>query len=382
MKASLTSESLVEMATAPSIQPPSTQPFTEKQLIDKLLELSLNPQSAAKNVLAFQQMSDTDRSEFLRLADMHHVIIRTLEPLSKAAVAAGDFELQRWANEAIAKETARVTNALTMLHEICSTLEASGCPVTVMKSLDHFPDLGSDLDLYTTAPSDRVISTMTGKLNAKLSPRSWGDRIAQKWNFEVPGLPESVEIHVQRLGQMGEHQGLAKRFNSRRVEKTVLGKTFYVPAPEERIVVATLQRMYRHFYFRVCDVVNSSAIVESGQLNFAELKKATDAVGIWPGVASYLMIVSDFVRKYRGRGLELPIDVIQASTCGASVIDVRKSFLRVPIVSCGAPLYTTQITKTSLNGNVPGTLRLALLPYLAAAAAVAYKVTGSDKGVW
>lgn len=370
------------MATAPSIQPPRTLPLTEKQLIDKLLELSLNPQSAATNVSVFQQMSTQDREEFLRLADMHHVIIRTLEPLAGAAVAAGDFELQRWANLGIANERARVTNALTMLNEICSTLEENACPVTVMKSLDHFPDLGSDLDLYTTAPSDRVIATMTGKLGAKLSPRSWGDRIAQKWNFEVPGLPESVEIHVQRLGQMGEHQGLAKRFNSRRVEKTVLGMTFNVPAPEERIVVATLQRMYRHFYFRVCDIVNSSAIVESGALDFAELKKATDAVGIWPGVASYLMIVSDFVRKYRGRGLELPIDVIQASTCGASVIDVRKSFLRVPIVSCGAPLYTTQITKTSLNGNVPGTLRLALLPYLAAAAAVAYKVTGSDKGVW
>jgi hypothetical protein len=327
-------------------------------------------------------MTLEDRKEFIHLADMHHVVIRALEPVKTTATAAGDLELAAWADEAIKKESARVTNALTMLQEICNTLEAAGCPVTVMKSLDHFPDLGSDLDLYTTAPADRVIFTMTGKMGAKLSPRSWGDRIAQKWNFEVPGLPESVEIHVQRLGQMGEHQGLAKRFNTRRVEKTVIGKTFFVPAPEERIVVATLQRMYRHFYFRVCDIVNSSAIVESGQLDFVELKKATDAVGIWPGVASYLMIVSDFVRKYRGRGLELPIDVIQSSTCGASVIDVRKGFLRVPILSCGAPLYTTQITKTSLNGNVPGTLRLALLPYLATAAAVAYKVTGSDKGIW
>ena len=368
------------MATA-AIQPRNAF-LSEKQLIDKLLQLSLNPSSAAASISEVQAMNAEDRDEFLRLADMHHVIIRSLEPVVEAAKAVGDFELARWASEAIAKENSRVTNALTMLHEICSTLEAAGCPVTVMKSLDHFPDLGSDLDLYTTAPADRVIFTMTGKLGANLSPRSWGDRIAQKWNFEVPGLPESVEIHVQRLGQMGEHQGLAKRFSTRRVEKTVLGKTYYVPAPEERIVVATLQRMYRHFYFRVCDIVNSSAIVESGQLDFAELKQATDQVGIWPGIASYLMIVSDFVRKHRGRGLELPIEVIQSATCGANAIEVRKSFLRVPIVACGAPLYTTQITKTSLNGNVPGTLRLALLPYLAAAAAVAYKVTGSDKGVW
>lgn len=367
------------MATA-AIQPRTS--LNEKQLIDKLLQLSLNPQSATPTLPELQSMNEQDRAEFLRLADMHHVIVRALEPVAQAATAAGDLGLARWAADAIETERARVVNALTMLHDICNTLEAAGCPTTVMKSLDHFPDLGSDLDLYTTAPADRVIFTMTGKMGAKLSPRSWGDRIAQKWNFAVPGLPESVEIHVQRLGQMGEHQGLAKRFNTRRVEKTVLGKTFQVPAPEERIIVATLQRMYRHFYFRVCDMVNSANIVESGELDFAELKSITEQSGIWAGTASYLMIVSDFVRKYRGRGLSLPVEVIQAATCGGSVIEVRKGFLRVPIVSCGAPLYTQQITKTSLNGNVPGTFRLALLPYLAAAAAVAYKVTGSDKGVW
>jgi hypothetical protein len=251
-----------------------------------------------------------------------------------------------------------------------------------MKSLDHFPDLGSDLDLYTTASSSRVISVMQTKFNAKLLPRSWGDRIAQKWNFSIPGLPEAIEIHVQRLGQMGEHQSLARRFNSRRVVKTVQGKDFYVPAPEERIIVATLQRMYRHFYFRVCDVVNSSAIVESGALDLAELKRATEPSGIWQGAASYLMIVSDLIRRRRGYGLRLPALVTQAAVCSGDQIHVRDGFLRVPIFGCGANLYTGQITKASFNGDVGGTLRLGLLPYLAAAAAVSYKITGSDKGIW
>src|SRR3954469_6597958 len=214
----------IQMATA-VIQPRATS-LTEKQMVDKLLQLSLNPESAAGNLPLFQGMSVEDREEFLHLADMHHVIVRTLEPLAQAATAAGDTEVAAWTNAGIAKENARVVNALTILHDICNRLEAAGCPVTVMKSLDHYPDLGSDLDLYTTAPADRVIFTMTGKLGAKLSLRSWGDRIAQKWNFEVPGLPESVEIHVQRLGQMGEHQGLAKRFSTRRVEKSALGLSF------------------------------------------------------------------------------------------------------------------------------------------------------------
>jgi hypothetical protein len=48
----------------------------------------------------------------------------------------------------------------------------------------------------------------------------------------------------------------------------------------------------------------------------------------------------------------------------------------------GAALYTYQVTQTAMRGDVPGTLRLSLLPYLASAAAVAFKVTGSDKGIW
>ena len=81
------------------------------------------------------------------------------------------------------------------------------------------------------------------------------------------------------------------------------GNTFYVPAPEERIFAATLQRMYRHFYFRVCDILNATAIVESGKVDFRELRAAATAAGIWPGVASFLKIVSDYVQRYRGTPL-------------------------------------------------------------------------------
>lgn len=80
---------------------------------------------------------------------------------------------------------------------------------------------------------------------------------------------------------------------TRRTATTVDGLTFLVPAPEERLIVATLQRMYRHLYFRVCDIVNTMQLLEAGELNFDELKRAADLGGIWPGVARYLKIVCD-----------------------------------------------------------------------------------------
>jgi hypothetical protein len=92
--------------------------------------------------------------------------------------------------------------------------------------------------------------------------------------------------------------------------------------------------------------------------------------------------VSDLAKRHRGHGLRLPALVTEASVCGGDKIHVSNGFLRVPIFSCGANLYSGQITKASFNGDVEGTFRLGLLPYLAAAAAVSYKLTGSDKGIW
>lgn len=358
------------------------QKTKEQQNIHALSVLTLNPGKVDEVIPHLAGLTPEEREDFLKLADSHHVILRALTPVHNATLTNGHSDLGAWAAGAIEQENARIANALDFLNRICHELEAAGCPSTVMKSLDHWPDLGNDLDLYTNADERRLVRVLINKFNAHIEPRSWGDRLAQKWNFAIPGLRESVEFHVKRLGQTGEHIRLAQRFLARRMPKQVAGYTFLVPAPEERIVVATLQRMYRHFYFRVCDIVNSAALVESGALNYAELRHASKQAGIWPGVATYLMIVSDYVKQYRGQGLQLPAEVISAARFGGDKVHVRARFIRVPIMPQGAELYTRQLTHAALQGDVEGTFRLNLLPPLALAAAVAYKLTGSDKGVW
>jgi hypothetical protein len=251
-----------------------------------------------------------------------------------------------------------------------------------MKTLDHWPDLGNDLDLVSTGRSTNIVRVFTQKFNARVDARSWGDRLASKWNFTLPQLRESIETHVGRLGQTGEHIQLAQRFIDRRETVQVNGLEFFVPAPEERIFAATLQRMYRHFYFRVCDILNAASLVDSGRVNFLELRDAARQAGIWSGVASFLNIVSEYASQYRGSGLSLPAEVTEAATVGADKMYTRGRFLRVPIMPYGARLFMRQLGQMAMRGNVPATLRLSLLPPLASAAAVASKITGSDKGVW
>jgi hypothetical protein len=354
----------------------------EAEYLDALFTLTLSPAEASQAVELLATLSSQERSDFISLADSHHVVVRALTTARENAKGLGNQKLAEWTGQELDKEHKRISTALVYLQAICEELESANCPTTVMKSLDHYPDLGNDLDLYSTATEKAICDVMTGKFNAHIEPRSWGDRLANKWNFAIPGLRESVEVHVQRLGQTGEHTTLARRFVSRRVMKIVEEKTYFVPAPEERIVVATLQRMYRHFYFRVCDIVNSAAIAESGELNYDELRRSTESAGIWPGVATYLTIVSDHIKRYRGVPLALPDFVLAAARFGGKEIKPRARFLRVPVLPHGAALYTHQVTHAAARGDVPATFRLSLLPYLASAAAVAYKVTGSDKGVW
>jgi hypothetical protein len=355
---------------------------TEKDLICALSLLALAPERANEALEFITALDESGREQLLKLADSHHVLMRAQSVLHKAAQAAGDERIAYWSLRAIELEATRIGSAVSHLADIVCGLESNGCPVVVMKSLDHWPDLGNDLDLYSTATEQQVVDVFTNKLRAEIEQRSWGDRLAQKWNFQIPGLRESVEVHVQRLGQTGEHTAMAQRLVKRRQQRELMGHTFPVPAPEERVITATLQRMYRHFYFRICDIANTTAMVEQNLIDYRELERAANLGGIWPGVCTYLNIVSDYVAEHRGDGLSMPALVFEGAVCGGEQVEPRNLFLRVPIMPHGAALYTRQVRTTAMRGDMGATFRLSLLPPLASVAALAFKVTGSDKGIW
>jgi hypothetical protein len=346
----------------------STQP------IGFLSSLLLSPESS-------EHTEAPNLEACLDLAHKHHVVLRWLNFLLKTE-AGQDPQVQQWAGNALAQEQARIANALPFLENICNEFYSQGCDITVIKSLDHWPDLGSDLDLYSNAQPKDVIRIMKDRFKAEVAPRSWGDRLAGKWNFNIPGLPEAIEVHVGRLGQTGEHVAWASSIPKRSIRVQRAQYAFRVACPEDRLMISTLQRMYRHFYFRLCDIVDSTQLIEAGVVDFTRLRMYSESTGIWKGVATYLTIVSDYVKSFRGEALILPPAVRGASTFGGEKLTFKNGFLRVPIVPDSMRLYAAQLTNHAQHGEVKETFRLSLLPYLAAAAAVGQKLTGSDKGIW
>ena len=163
------------------------------------------------------RLDESSFSDFLDQAKTQRVLRRTLEVLDEnlsgartdSTVDKVDFELFQ--------EQERAKTAISFLRAIVDNFERRGHPVMVMKTLDHWPDTGSDLDLLVSAPEPTVCGIFESEMGAERQPQSWGDRLACKFNFRVPGLPELVEVHVGCLGQTGEQKNLANRLLSRRV---------------------------------------------------------------------------------------------------------------------------------------------------------------------
>jgi Uncharacterised nucleotidyltransferase len=325
-------------------------------------------------------LDEIDLHQLLHLAEVHHVTVRFIEAIQGANSRVES--LSRRLAAPLAAERERIANALVFVRRICAAFDEAGMPVTVIKSLDHWPDLGGDIDLYTSGDRDNVVELFRTRFGAILEAQSWGDRLANKWNFQLPGLPELVECHVRWLGQTGEQVALARRLEERRVRRRIGDYEFPVPAPEERIIVATLQRMYRHFYIRLCDIVNVANLVRGREVDFTELRKTADLGAIWPGVATLLVIVSEYVRAYGGDEISLPSHVLAAARFNREKTYVNKQFVRIPILPQAAELYTQQMIGIGASHNFRSMLRLSLLPALATAAFVGFRLTGSDKGIW
>src|SRR5208282_1195142 len=134
------------------------------------------------------------------------------------------------------------------------------------------------------ANAEDALQMMQQVFGAHIAPRSWGDRLARKWNFIVPGLQEAVEIHVGRLGQTGEQMAIANSLLDRARSMLIGGHSFCTASASDRLMISTLQRMYRHFYFRLCDIVDTVALADAAGIDYDTLRSSARFAGIWEGV--------------------------------------------------------------------------------------------------
>lgn len=320
---------------------------------------------------------------FLAKAEKQRVLRRILEVLqSNLPGTPQERATAEIVESALVKEQERLETALATLNEIVCTFERRGHFITIMKTLDHWPDTGSDLDLLVSADGRDICEIFETSFQAVRQPPSWGDRLAHKFNFRIPGLAELVEVHVGCLGQTGEHTALATGVLARSAKVTYDKYSLPVPIPEDRIVIATLQRMYRHYYIRLTDIVNIFSLMTQSQFDYGRLQNIAEPASVWEGVATLLTVVQQYGLRYGGGSVQLPQGVQIAAQFSADKTYLGHSFVRVPLIPQAANLFLRQFAGNGRRHNPKAMMRLSLLPLLATAAFVSFRLTGNDKGVW
>jgi len=119
-------------------------------LLSRLLLMPLDGYQSSSSTMVelrseVRNMSREEFDELVALANSNHVIVRSMEVFLDMMQAAKDDTRAAWAQSALIAERARITTALAFLEEICSAFEYEKYGVAVIKSLDHWPDIGSDL---------------------------------------------------------------------------------------------------------------------------------------------------------------------------------------------------------------------------------------------
>jgi hypothetical protein len=189
-----------------------SKPYTPSDdAITVLSHLLLSPHDSETSRLALE-ISREKVEDLLGLANTNHVIVRGLEVFITIAYRAREEVRAGWVATALAAERYRIEKAISFLHAVCAAFEEEGYDATVIKSLDHWPDLGSDLDLYSNAKPADICTLMQRRFDAKIASRSWGDRpIGPDWRTGFHSLLAARscpicrdrQLHISSAGRLG-----------------------------------------------------------------------------------------------------------------------------------------------------------------------------------
>src|ERR1700733_13346035 len=112
--------------------------------------------------------TEEELSAFIEFANLNHVVVRALEAVSTDAIAGVSERAALFCAASLAKEKQRISHAISFLEQISQKLEAAGCTAVVIKSLDHYPDLGSDLDMFSGGDERQIVAVMAKEFSAQV----------------------------------------------------------------------------------------------------------------------------------------------------------------------------------------------------------------------
>lgn len=363
---------MVEQRSIPTgFLPPvtsSSEDVQEAPLLTWMLRVLLVEKAGDVALLPGAPEDPEEWERVVKLARDNVVTVRLGSKLLEAGVEPMGVDLAA----PLLEERKRQERMTDLLIRIAQALKAEGLESCLIKTPDHRPDMGHDLDfLVPFGAADRV-DALCRALGGERKGQSVCDRLAGKTSYAFDG--GTAEWHVGLLGQVGEDRWWPRQILLTPQKWGDVNPAIAIPAPEHRFLLQVQQRLYRHFFLRLGDVINSISLIKSGTLDWEGLRRAATRIGIWRGCLTYLGYLKSIHEVVLGRPLEVELPSGEAPGDGRDELGYRRSFIRFPRFRVVTRLYREKASALLGYRQWENLGRISLLPLLAAGELFAMKV--------
>lgn len=262
------------------------------------------------------------------------------------------------------REAARVASALSTIGRLTELARARRTEVLFPKALQHYPDMGHDIDLCVQE-GPAFDTAVIGELGATPARRGTFDRISGKRGYTLAGSASPLEIHRGGFGHLGEHRTFLRRVMLRREICMMEGVDVSVPSKEDQLLIQTLQRMFSHFSVRVSDAMLAAQLIDDPALDWDYVDRSAREFGFSTALSTWIGTVGGLCRRIAGRHL--------ARSGGAeAALAERDDVFRMSPLRIAPKLYGGMLVHALRRGHWETAGRIAVLP----AAVMAFGLAG------
>jgi len=315
-----------------------------------------------------------DWEALLPIALRNRVALRVAEALLRR----GD-RLPPATEEAIRRERLRRDELLELMQRVSASCAAQPVSCMFIKALQHYPDVGGDLDLLVLSSDTRIDARLLAGLGAVELPGGLRGRLAGVRRYRVGGYAAPLDLMHGRLGPLGEETAFPHLLiaNRRRVLRD--GAVLDVPSLEDQLLLQGMQRVYGQRRMHVADVAFTLSALRKGTLDWSYVLETASRLGFLPGLSCYLSFVAQAHADAFGAGVVVPAaDRLLRDDWGR--IEFRGGSYRFPALRVNARLYARRFTSGVASERWETVGRLGLAPVVAAAALVRRRVMATADG--
>ena len=254
------------------------------------------------------------------------------------------------------------------MRRINRACEENGVAFIFAKAFHHYPDMGSDIDLFMLRDSHEVDALVLQGLGAEPSKRGLIDRLASTVCYKVRGYDVNLDIHHGRMWAYGEHHSFIATLikNARRIE--VEGTQFSIPSVEDLLVMQATQRVYGRRYIRLAPILYTITSLRRDNLDWDYILNTARRFNAFLGLSCYLSYVNQIHLQVFGKEL-LPADLKKSLvTEDWGNIEFRNGAFRFQHMRVARKVYLNMFGAAIVSRNWRSLSRLCVAPLVAATA--------------